>query len=87
MAFDEVLEPGATEALASVAVPRYYEAYEKKFDLRVYRPLKVEKVYRREDRFFIDTPKTLFSALGIINATGTWENPYIPEYPVRRVGE
>jgi len=81
MAFDEALDTRETEVQASVAVPHYYETYEKKFGLRVYRPVKVEKVYRRRDRFYIDTPGALFSASGIINATGTWENPYIPEYP------
>ncbi|MEO6285441.1 MAG: hypothetical protein ABIN80_09785 [Dyadobacter sp.] len=32
------------------------------------------------ERFYIDSSETLFSALGIINATGTWENFYIPNY-------
>lgn len=81
MAFEETIETAETEVRASVAVPHYFEAYEKKFGLRVYRPVKVEKVYRRHERFYIDTSETLFSASGIINATGTWENPYIPEYP------
>ncbi len=81
MSFQETLAANETEVLASVAVPRYYDLYEKKFDLQVYRPLKVENVYLHEDRFYIDSSKTLFSASGIINATGTWENQYIPEYP------
>ncbi len=81
MAFDETAGTQETEVQARVAVPHYYEAYEKKFGLRVYRPVKVEKVYRHGERFYIDTSETRFSALGIINATGTWENPYIPEYP------
>ena len=81
MGFDETLDTRETEVRASVAVPHYFEAYEKKFDLLVYRPVKVEKVFRHRDRFYIDTSETLFSASGIINATGTWENPYIPEYP------
>lgn len=81
MAFDETTDTHETEVRASVAVPHYYEAYEKKFGLRVYRPVKVEKVYLHRERFYIDTPENRFSALGIINATGTWENPYIPEYP------
>lgn len=81
MAFAETIDTRETEVQASVAVPHYYEAYEKKFGLRVYRPVKVEKVYRHSGRFNIDTSEARFSALGIINATGTWENPYIPEYP------
>lgn len=81
MSFEETIETDEQEVRASVAVPHYYELYEKKFDLKVYRPVTVQKVYQRNNRFHIDTAKTLFSALGIINATGTWENPYIPEYP------
>lgn len=81
MSFQETLAGGAAEVRANIAVPHYYELYEEKFDLRVFRPVKVEKVYLRDDRFFIDTSSAAFSALGIINATGTWESPYIPEYP------
>lgn len=84
MSFEETLTPGQTEVMASDAVPRYYDLYEKKFGIQVYRPLKVDNVYLHDDRFYIDTSRTLFSASGIINATGTWENPYIPDYPGAR---
>ena len=33
--------------------------------------------------FRVETDRGNFSARGIINATGTWENPYIPDYPGR----
>ncbi|MBO9594653.1 MAG: NAD(P)/FAD-dependent oxidoreductase [Niabella sp.] len=85
MAFKDSLESSDTTVRASVAVPHYYDLYEKKMGIRVYRPLKVEKVYFHDERFYIDTPGTLFSSRGIINATGTWENPYIPEYPGARL--
>lgn len=81
MPFEEALESGETDVQANRAVPHYFDLYEKKFGLQVYRPIKVEKVYLKENRFFIDTSSTAFSALGIINATGTWDSPYIPEYP------
>ena len=81
MSFEETLESTNTEVQANSAVPHYYDLYEKKFDIQVYRPLKVEKVSLHQERFYIDSSQALFSALGIINATGTWENPYIPEYP------
>ncbi|WOK07924.1 FAD-dependent oxidoreductase [Imperialibacter roseus] len=81
MPFEETIATNATEVKASVAVPHYYELYEKKFGLQVYRPLKVEKVYWHNDRLHIDTSAALFSAQGLVNATGTWQNPYIPEYP------
>jgi len=81
MSFEETLDTGSETVQASIAVPHYYELYEQKFGIRVYRPLKVENVYLHKERFYIDSSETLFSALGIINATGTWENPYIPAYP------
>jgi cation diffusion facilitator CzcD-associated flavoprotein CzcO len=35
----------------------------------------------RGERLRIETDRGDLSARGIINATGTWETPYIPEYP------
>lgn len=81
MPFEEALAHHETEVQANVAVPHYFDLYEKKFGLQVYRPLKVKNVFLKDGRFYIDTLETSFSALGIINATGTWANPYIPQYP------
>jgi len=73
---------GADETVrASVAVPHYFAAYEEHFDLRVLRPAAVSVVCDRGDRLRVESDRGLFSARGIINATGTWENPYIPTYP------
>jgi cation diffusion facilitator CzcD-associated flavoprotein CzcO len=71
MRFSEAIDTDATEVEARVAVPQYYAAYEQAFGLSVYRPVRVSVVCDRGD----------LSARGIINATGTWERPYIPEYP------
>lgn len=81
MRFSEVVDPTATEVEASVAVPKYFEVYEKAFDLPVYRPAKVSVVCDRGERLLVETDRGNLSARGIINATGTWETPYIPEYP------
>ena len=81
MAVEETLDKASSTVQASIAVPHYFDLYEQKFGIRVFRPVKVENVYLHNDRFYIDSSKTLFSAMGIINATGTWENPYIPAYP------
>jgi hypothetical protein len=66
---------------ASAAVPAYYAAYEARFGLEVIRPIRVQVVCDRGERFRIETDRGLLSARGIINATGTWEKPYIPPYP------
>ena len=78
--------PDATETVeAAVAVPRYFAAYEKAFALPVYRPVKVSVVCERGGRFSIETDRETFSARGLINATGTWQSPYIPDYPGREL--
>jgi cation diffusion facilitator CzcD-associated flavoprotein CzcO len=83
MQFAEAVDTSATSVEAAVAVPRYFAAYEKQFELNVYRPVKVKVVCQRGDRFRVETDRETFSARGIINATGTWETPYIPDYPGR----
>src|SRR5215218_8040449 len=79
MPFADAVDTGATDVAAAVAVPRYYAAYEKAFELPVYRPVNVTVVCDRGDWLNVETDRIAVSARGIINATGTWETPYIPE--------
>src|SRR4051812_27192235 len=81
MPFSAAADTGAAEVEAAIAVPRYYAAYEKEFELPVYRPVKVTVVCDRGGRLHVETDRIEVSARGIINATGTWETPYIPAYP------
>ncbi len=81
MRFSEAVDTTDEQVRASVAVPRYFAAYEKAFDLPVYRPVAATVVCDRGDRLRVETDRIDVSARGIINATGTWETPYIPEYP------
>lgn len=81
MRFSEVVDPGATEVQARDAVPRYFAEYEARFELPVYRPVKVMVVCPRGERLHVETDAMDVHARGIINATGTWETPYIPPYP------
>jgi len=80
MSMAEAIDISTGDVQASRAIPEYYAAYEAKFDLRVMRPAHVQVVCDRGERLRIETDKGLFSSRGIINATGTWETPYIPEY-------
>ena len=66
---------------ASQVVSEYYERYEKTFNLAVRRPVRVTKV-ERTDGFIVtlDDGSELFARV-IINATGTWDAPVIPEIP------
>lgn len=85
MGFAEAVDTSETSVEAAIAVPRYFAAYEQKFGLAVYRPVQVKVVCPRGERFRVETDRASFSARGIINATGTWETPYIPDYPGREL--
>ena len=74
---------GDDTVMASVAVPHYFAAYEDHFGLDVLRPARVAVVCERGGRLRIESDWGLFSVRGLINATGTWEKPYIPDYPGR----
>ena len=81
MPFAEVVGTGAADVQASEAVPAYFAAYERAFALPVHRPVEVRVVCGRGERFTVETDRGDLSTRGIINATGTWESPYVPAYP------
>ena len=81
MGFADAVNMKEKELQANVAIPKYYEQYEKAFDLPVIRPIRVSEVTERNGRFIIKTNGTQFSARGLINATGTWKTPHCPHYP------
>lgn len=85
LSFSEAVPDGGDDVEAAVAVPRYFAVYERRFGLPVYRPVTVRVVCERSGVFRIETDREIFSARGIINATGTWESPFIPEYPGREL--
>lgn len=83
LGFAEAVPDAGDSVEAAVAVPRYFAEYERRFGLPVYRPVTVKVVCERAGRFRIETDRETFSARGLINATGTWESPFIPDYPGR----
>jgi thioredoxin reductase len=80
MSFAEAVD-GDNSVPAAEAVPRYYAAYEARFGLDVQRPVQVRSVTDRGERLRVESDAGLFSVRGLINATGTWTRPYIPDYP------
>lgn len=70
-----------TDEPANRAVPRYYGRYEQRFGLPVLRPVTVTAVGRGDGALTIDTDHGRLTADTVINATGTWDSPYIPHYP------
>jgi cation diffusion facilitator CzcD-associated flavoprotein CzcO len=81
MPFSEAVGTDSAEVRASIAVPEYFAAYERRFELPVYRPITVKVVCNRDDLFRVETDRIQVSARGLINATGTWESPYVPDVP------
>lgn len=81
LGFADAVNTGDKELQANVALPLYYERYEKEFELPVIRPIRVYEVTERKGRFLIRTNGVQFNARGIINATGTWKTPHCPRYP------
>ncbi|AOW93349.1 pyridine nucleotide-disulfide oxidoreductase [Rhodococcus sp. WMMA185] len=69
------------EVTASSAVPEYFAMYEEQFELPVHRPVHTSVVCERDQRLRIETDKGTITTRGLINATGTWERPFIPHYP------
>jgi cation diffusion facilitator CzcD-associated flavoprotein CzcO len=67
---------------ANEFVPEYFEAYEGRFRLPVVRPVAVLAVRDREDgRLDVQTSAGTWIARAIVNATGTWDRPFVPSYP------
>ncbi|SEW51874.1 NAD(P)-binding domain-containing protein [Chitinophaga arvensicola] len=81
MGFADAVNTKDKELQANIAIPKYYEQYEKTFELPVIRPVRVSEVTERNERFIIRTNGIQFSARGLINATGTWKTPNCPRYP------
>jgi cation diffusion facilitator CzcD-associated flavoprotein CzcO len=74
--------PDAENLRAADAVPAYFGAYERRFDLPVHRPVRVRAVRRTaDDRFLVETDSGDWTARAVVNATGTWTRPFLPRYP------
>lgn len=76
------------KARANAAVPAYFADYERRFDLPVRRPVTALSV--TPDGPEPDATLTVHSSDGdlqtraIVNATGTWDTPFLPYYPGAR---
>lgn len=61
-------------------VIKYLSDYEKRYDIKIKRPVKVIDVIKDNKFFRIKSNKGDFTSKYLICATGTWSNPYIPDY-------
>lgn len=76
-----------TEEPSRVAVPRYFADFEAQADLPILRPVTVTAVRRVDDDphgdLVVETGGGTWVTRAIINATGTWTNPVLPQHPGR----
>ena len=76
---------------AAFAVPYYFAQYEDAFELRVQRPVLVDRVESdTAGRLLVRSHSVdrageavVWRARGLINASGTWKKPFWPAYPGR----
>lgn len=61
----------------------YLSQYEERYKLPVLRPVEVQSVNRSDAGFAIMTSVGSLTARAVVSATGSWQNPYIPDYPGR----
>ncbi|MFJ8753010.1 NAD(P)-binding domain-containing protein [Streptomyces sp. NPDC102441] len=67
---------------SSEVIGAYFDAYERRFGLRVHRPVGVSAVRDGESgRLLVETSEGTYATRALINATGTWDRPFWPRYP------
>ncbi|MEU8710214.1 NAD(P)-binding domain-containing protein [Streptomyces sp. NPDC048565] len=67
---------------SSEVISGYFDAYERRFGLRVHRPVEVSAVREGEGgRLLVETSEGTYATRALINATGTWDRPFWPRYP------
>ncbi len=78
--------PGGTDGYPTRdEVVSYLADYEDRYGLPVYRPVRVWAIERRDGvlaaRMSSRAGTALVKARAVVSATGTWSEPYVPDYP------
>jgi cation diffusion facilitator CzcD-associated flavoprotein CzcO len=63
----------------------YLRQYEVRYELPVCRPVEVRSIKRENNLFYLDTTAGRYICKALISATGTWQAPYIPNVPGRKL--
>ncbi|MBB6120604.1 ArsO family NAD(P)H-dependent flavin-containing monooxygenase [Nocardiopsis algeriensis] len=79
-------EPGR-EYPSARHVVRYLTEYERRYELPVRRPVRVERVERDGPRLRVVADTGTWLARRVISATGTWDAPHVPDLPGRDLFE
>jgi cation diffusion facilitator CzcD-associated flavoprotein CzcO len=77
-----VVPEAAAAERANEFVPGYFADYESRFALPVLRPVRVQTVTEAGDgRLEVVADRGVWRARALVNATGTWDRPFVPWYP------
>ncbi len=77
----EAPAPARGTERANVAIPDWFGSYERRFELPVVRPVRVEQVTREDGLLVVHAGTDVWHTRTLINATGTWSRPFVPRYP------
>ena len=67
---------------ANDVVPAYFADYERRYDLPVVRPVRVDAVVEVDDGLLeVPAGDGRWLTRTVVNATGTWSQPFVPAYP------
>lgn len=66
---------------ANTAVPEYFTAYEREHSLPIIRPVGVDRVESVDGLLHVYAGDRMWRARTLVNATGTWTQPFVPYYP------
>lgn len=64
-------------------VVSYLEQYEERYKLPVERPVSVTSVKSSDEFLEIETGGEIYRSKTVVAATGSWQKPFIPDYPGR----
>lgn len=80
-ALPDSTSPARGDERANRAVAAYFADYEREHDLPVVRPARVTSVTEDGDLLVVHGAGRTWRAPTVVNATGTWERPFVPHYP------
>lgn len=73
--------PGGSGDRANVVVPAWFGDYEAAHALPVERPARVTRVTSEGELLVVYAGSRSWRSRTIVNATGTWDRPFVPYYP------
>ncbi len=73
--------PGRGDDRANAVIPAWFGDYERAHGLPVIRPVRVDRVESLGDLLVVRAGERSWTTRTLVNATGTWSQPFVPYYP------